>query len=159
MTLSEAKKKADEIISALFPYCKRVEIAGSIRREKPEVGDIEIVLIPDTSKPYQYREAINKYSKIKGDPLGKYTQRWHPSGVKIDFFICIPETWACNFFIRTGSAEFVHNIMKSCRNKKIQFIDARLFYSDTLTLVHNINEEIDVFKALGMEWVEPRERS
>jgi DNA polymerase/3'-5' exonuclease PolX len=37
---------AGRIVEALRPYCERIEIAGSLRREKPMVGDIEIVAIP-----------------------------------------------------------------------------------------------------------------
>lgn len=162
MRLPEAQKKAEEVRTALAPSCKRVEIAGSIRRECPEAGDIEIVLIPNTSKLFQYRDAINKYTKIKGDPLGKYTQRRHPSGCVIDVFVCTDKTWACVFFIRTGSANFIYRIM--CRQKEqlIRFHEGRLWdcnsdgsYNEPLT---GIDEEKDVFEALGMAWVEPRER-
>jgi len=34
------------IIASLNPYCKKIQIAGSIRREEKNPGDIDIVLIP-----------------------------------------------------------------------------------------------------------------
>lgn len=46
MPLAKAQKIAENVKSFLEPYCQRVEIAGSVRREKTEVGDIEIVVIP-----------------------------------------------------------------------------------------------------------------
>jgi DNA polymerase/3'-5' exonuclease PolX len=46
MNLSEARRIAERLAVQMRPYCKRVEIAGSIRREKPEVKDIELVAIP-----------------------------------------------------------------------------------------------------------------
>lgn len=38
-------RAADALAAALAPYCERIEIAGSIRRRKPEPSDIEIVAI------------------------------------------------------------------------------------------------------------------
>ncbi|MES1181962.1 MAG: hypothetical protein ABUL44_04115, partial [Flavobacterium sp.] len=49
MEYSKAKSIADKAILLLKEHCIRIEIAGSIRRKKSEVKDIEIVAIP---KPY-----------------------------------------------------------------------------------------------------------
>jgi DNA polymerase/3'-5' exonuclease PolX len=46
MELSRAREIAKRVLVLLRPFCERAEIAGSIRRGKPEVGDIEIVVIP-----------------------------------------------------------------------------------------------------------------
>ncbi len=37
---------ATRLCESLSPHCARLEIAGSLRRGKPEVGDIELVAIP-----------------------------------------------------------------------------------------------------------------
>lgn len=42
----EALEKAKELISLLSPFCSRIDLAGSIRREKDFCGDIEICCIP-----------------------------------------------------------------------------------------------------------------
>lgn len=44
--LQEATLIAKPIIMAMAPFCERIELAGSIRRLKPEVHDIEIVCVP-----------------------------------------------------------------------------------------------------------------
>lgn len=44
--LDTARETARALVAALGDTCERIEIAGSIRRGKPEVGDIEIVAIP-----------------------------------------------------------------------------------------------------------------
>jgi len=44
--LEEARKLAEDIRQHLSQACKRIEVAGSIRRQKPEVGDIELVAVP-----------------------------------------------------------------------------------------------------------------
>lgn len=48
LSLREAREVAATLIEALRPYCERVEVAGSIRRGKPFVNDIEIVCVPRT---------------------------------------------------------------------------------------------------------------
>src|SRR3972149_1812673 len=46
MKLKQAYGIAGGLVMALRPVCERVEIAGSIRRGKAEVKDIEIVCVP-----------------------------------------------------------------------------------------------------------------
>ncbi len=46
MELSKASIIAESIKRLLTGTCTRIEIAGSIRRRKQEVGDIEILCIP-----------------------------------------------------------------------------------------------------------------
>ncbi|GAF93472.1 unnamed protein product, partial [marine sediment metagenome] len=55
MIYEEAKQIADKYVELLRPMAKRIEIAGSIRREKPFVGDIEICMIPDPSKLFDLK--------------------------------------------------------------------------------------------------------
>ena len=44
--LAEGVKLANEVVALLETSCERLEVAGSIRRQKETVGDVEIVCIP-----------------------------------------------------------------------------------------------------------------
>ena len=44
--LARAERLAEHIAGLLEPACERIEIAGSIRRRKPEVGDLELLVVP-----------------------------------------------------------------------------------------------------------------
>lgn len=44
--LAVAQEAAETLRDLLAPACERIEIAGSIRRRKPEVKDIELVAVP-----------------------------------------------------------------------------------------------------------------
>ncbi|MDP2873417.1 MAG: hypothetical protein Q8P31_12890, partial [Bacillota bacterium] len=46
MELQKARVIAEELKMLLEPGCARIEIAGSIRRRKPDPGDIELLFIP-----------------------------------------------------------------------------------------------------------------
>jgi hypothetical protein len=49
MSLITAQRVAEEISGLLSPVCQRLVIAGSIRRERATVGDIELVIEPTYS--------------------------------------------------------------------------------------------------------------
>ena len=44
--LRQAAALARSLVTFLEPYCDRIEVAGSVRRQKADVGDIELVLVP-----------------------------------------------------------------------------------------------------------------
>lgn len=46
MRLDAAHREAQRLVELMAPYCERIAIAGSIRRGKPEVKDIELVALP-----------------------------------------------------------------------------------------------------------------
>ena len=159
MKLALALEIAERAKGRLFPYCHRIEIAGSIRREVPEPRDIELVCIPKGSELMNFSMMVKKWPKVKGEPTGKYTQRV-VDGMKLDLFICASlATWAVNFTIRTGSADFSHGLAIWARKNGCYFKDAQLWSSDGGThLVSGIEEEQDLFRFLGLKWVEPRDR-
>src|SRR5690348_6628702 len=115
MEYSKAKSIAEKIVSELKPHCERIEIAGSIRRKKPEVKDIEIVAIPKRYEIGLFETGIatvvNQWQKVKGELPCKYTQRILPEGIKLDLFFAEHENWGLIFAIRTGSAEYSHKVL------------------------------------------------
>lgn len=44
--IEQAKAMAVELLSHLYGFCERAQIAGSIRLGKPQVGDIELLYVP-----------------------------------------------------------------------------------------------------------------
>ena len=75
MTLERAKEIAEKVVSQLSPYCERIEIAGSVRREKPFPKDVEIVCIPRGKDYANFKRVIDGWTKIRGEATGKNTQR------------------------------------------------------------------------------------
>jgi len=160
MKFQQAKKIALKTIEQLRPHCERIEIAGSIRREKPEPNDIEIVAIPNLYDIGLFESGIatvvNRWQKVKGELPCKYTQRILPEGIKLDLFFATPENWGLIFAIRTGCAEYSHKILAT---RWVQFG----YKSKDGMLTRNgkeypVREEIELFKMLDLEWIEPRLR-
>lgn len=162
MELWKAKQIAEKVKSELSSYCERIEIAGSIRRQKPNVKDIEIVAIP---KPYDIgmfetgiAQIVNKWKKVKGELPCKYTQRVLPEGIKLDLFFTEPENWGLIYTIRTGSAEFSHQVLAVNWVKAgYKSIEGNLYRMEDMKKIA-IPEESDLFKLIGVKYVEPHLR-
>lgn len=160
--LSRALEIATRVVNELRPFCERIEIAGSIRRGKPEVKDIEIVAIP---KPYEVglfedgiASIVNQWQRIKGvmDGKTKYTQRLLPEGIKLDLFFAVPQNWGLILAIRTGSAEFSHKVLANGWAKKgYKSVDGMLTQGDR---IFDVREEADLFTRIGIEFVDPSKR-
>jgi DNA polymerase/3'-5' exonuclease PolX len=156
MKLQEAKKIAEKYLNLLSPYCSRFAIAGSVRREKPEVHDIEIVVIPNIQTIDYFCDEVNKLKKVKGEPKGKYTQRVLPEGINLDLFIATERNWGNIFAIRTGSADFSYKIL-ACGWVKAGYKSVNGMLTKNGQEIE-CREEEDLFKLIGVPFVEPRLR-
>jgi DNA polymerase/3'-5' exonuclease PolX len=161
MKLDQATEIAERVKSLLEPHCIRIEIAGSIRRRKKDVGDIEIVAIP---KPYDLglfasgiAPIVDKWEKVRGELPCKYTQRMLPEGIALDLFFATLNNWGLIYAIRTGSAEYSHRIL-ACGWSRAGYksVDGMLTRHGVICYV---KEELDLFRMAGVKWIEPEERN
>jgi len=122
-----AIKVAEEIVNILKPSCERIAIAGSLRRGKPTVGDIEILFVPRlaerpeglfdkriVSVADEVIEGLLKDGYFKKRPNKNGVFAWGKenklaihatSGIPVDLFSCPPPNWWVSLVIRTGSKE------------------------------------------------------
>lgn len=155
---------ATAVMEELRPHCLRIEIAGSIRRKKALVGDIEIVAIP---KPYTTGVSesgialvVNKWVKVKGEmEFGKtkYTQRTLPAGIALDLFIADETNWGLIFAMRTGSADFSHKVLASGWVSRGFKSIGGYMTRDGEKL--EVKEEVDLFRIAGVLFKESSERN
>ena len=161
---STANAIALGVVEQLKPYCTRIEIAGSIRRKKAEIGDIEIVAIP---KPYStglledgIASVVNKWEKVKGEMeygKTKYTQRILPSGIKLHLFFAEEGNWGSIFAIRTGSADYSHYVLANGWVRQgFKSIGGFLWRGEEK---YEVREEKDLFQMIGIRYVEPEKRN
>jgi len=162
--LTEAQAIAVELLLELKPHCERIEIAGSIRRNKVDVGDIDLVMIPKKYETGLFSTGIatilDKFEKVKGDLLYGQTRnaiRIHPKGIKIDCYFCEPENYGLIKTIRTGSENFNRTVLIPSINRAgYKCIEGYLTYE---TEMIEVKEEKDLFKIIGLGYVEPQKRS
>ena len=162
--IAEARAIAEEIVEELKPYCEKIEIVGSIRRNKEEVSDIDLIMIPKKYESGLFSTGIatvlDKFEKGKGELEYGRTRnviRIHPIGIKIDCYFCEPENYGLIKAIRTGSGNFNRAVLIPAINRSgHKCIDGYLTYeSETV----EVREETDLFRLIGLSYVEPESRS
>ncbi len=157
MELERAKKIADEVIARLQPYCSRIQIVGSIRRHKPTVKDIDIVLIPSDAWKLE-GEVLAIARPFRPRLSGGKLKRVGYNGVQVDLYCATPETWATLLLIRTGSKE--NNIrLVTLAKKKGWHLSASgegLFNGNGRRVAGDSEESI--YEALGLPYQRPEER-
>ena len=174
--LAAAETLAQDIITLVTPAMDRVEVAGSIRRRKPVVGDIEIVGIPaDRERLIKLLSCTGMHIKpgvpgvVQWTPKSdaKYLRLHLSVGVNLDFFLGTPENWGGLFLMRTGSGVdangnsfngFTPGIFS--RWKKVSG-GGRMTGAQPTTVAGEqlpLREEGDFFDLLGMDFVPPVER-
>lgn len=182
---ADAMAAANAVVDLLSPHCQRIEVAGSLRRGSPDVGDIEIVCIPARGAVFgsPFGDSVRRYLasavteragwRYRLDKRGRHTfgesncyMRFEHAGrsYPVDIFMAAgPESWGALYFVRTGPQAF---IQAACTRAN------RLGYSLRPYLglekvepsgkegdIIWLHEERAVFHALGMPWREPSERT
>ncbi|MBA7511356.1 DNA polymerase/3'-5' exonuclease PolX [subsurface metagenome] len=155
IALERAQKIADEVVKLLSPYCKRIEVAGSVRRRKPWVNDVDLVVVP--------HDLWNLHHEIMGlgtmKMSGSKIMRVMVGDVQVDIYVASEETWATLLLIRTGSKE--NNIrLASLAKRKGWHLAASgdgLFNEKGERIAGD--SEQSLFEALGLPYKEPWERS
>jgi DNA polymerase/3'-5' exonuclease PolX len=158
---------AQRIIKGIAPYCERVEIAGSLRRKRPLIGDIEIVALPKRQldllgEPSKLPTMLDMFLRARlCDDLVKDGDKYKQfpyAGHQVDLFLpASADHWGCIFLIRTGSYEFNQWLMSVQQRKAgVLFRDGLLRNGRGITIP--TPEEGDVFKALGLPFIAPELR-
>jgi len=171
MELEKAKVIAEQVKALLEPACERITIAGSIRRRKPDPGDIELLCIP------KYNAGIidqldgviglligqeilglrrNKLGSTIYGPKNKLLVHLE-SGIGVDVFSTTQEQWPVALFVRTGGKETNKEIAARALARGLRFhAYGRGFTTPNGEIV--CHSEREVFEAVGFGYLEPWER-
>lgn len=171
MTNHQALTLAEIIVGALQPMCQRIEIAGSIRRGRPVVNDIDLVILAKPGQEEAIKARVQQRCRVVtvGDcafisalPLPRGYPH-HEQEIQIDIWFARPEqkdllemtptNFGTLLLCRTGSKE--HNIRLASRAQALGLHwqphqgvvrDCRVIASAT---------EADVFAALQLPVIPP----
>lgn len=138
LPLNQAQPLAEKIADDLRPVCERVEIAGSVRRQRADVGDLELVAIPKFSKSLlpdvpgvslldMHLVALcgqGRLQRATATPIEEllikpfYIPALMRGGVffKLEINVATEDNWPVLLAIKTGPAEFSHRLVAHSDN-------------------------------------------
>jgi DNA polymerase (family 10) len=167
----EVEPLAFKLVQTLDPFCSKVEVAGSFRRGRETINDLDIVVQPKPApvgaldswsgmiKALRYE--FDAVTEKQGDKLATlyvpFNSKEVPGHVQVDLYRADPNTWGILLLVRTGSKEF--NVFLC--NRAIS-MGLRLQYSQGLVdgqgrVVAGRTEQ-EVFEKLGLPFVLPQDR-
>ncbi|MCS7254124.1 MAG: DNA polymerase/3'-5' exonuclease PolX [Armatimonadota bacterium] len=157
--LDIAWKIADYIIGelVLLPQAKLILPAGSLRRMKETIGDVDILVATNDSEP-----VMDKFVSLDGvrDVLAKGTTKssvLFEHGLQVDVRAVHPESFGAAAQYFTGSKD--HNISLRERGIKLglKINEYGVFREPTDEKIAGETEE-GVYEALGLLWIPPEMR-
>lgn len=175
--LLKAEELANKIVKHISPAMVRCQVAGSVRRKKPVVGDIEIVGLPaDGEELVRLLGEVGTPIKpgVPGvvpwplKPSGKYMRLHLPEiGCNLDLFNAHELNWGGVLLMRTGSGVdakgntfngFTPGIFS--RWKKMSGGGRMIGCQPTRPSGEQLplREEQDFFDLLGLDFIPPHER-
>ena len=177
MRLEDARFLAEKVCAVLRPFCERVVVAGSVRRGRAEVNDVDIVAMP---KPVDLPGALGGTahfgeSQVWKDLVPKALVKWglkleasgqellrlsFPlTGFQVDVYRARPETWGVILLVRTGSKEHNVKLCTLARSKGLKLSACEGVVSqDGFGQIIASKTEEEIFAALGLAFVEPKDR-
>ena len=129
---------------------KKAEIAGSYRRRKDTVGDLDIVAAgSDGTKGIAGFIAYDEVARVvsRGETRSTVILR---SGLQVDLRIVAPESFGAALHYFTGSK--AHSIACRRRAKGLRMNEYGLFRGDKRQAS---NSETEIYDALGLPWIAP----
>jgi len=157
MTLAQAIQVADEFLNALkkLPDTKTVSVAGSLRRQKETVRDIDILVI--SQKPHKIIHSFTSLPYVAGILAKGETKASVRTSddVQVDCRVEAEKSFGAALLYFTGSKNFNIKLRQLAIKKGLKINEYGVFKNNRF-MVGKTEEEI--FKILDMAYVEPELR-
>jgi DNA polymerase (family 10) len=151
--VGEAMRQAEQIIESLRGSVSRIGYAGSLRRMKDQVRDIDILAVAPPGIMAVLREQPYVSDVIAtGD---KKTSVLTTSGIQVDLRVVPDESWGAAMQYFTGSKEHNVAVREIAVKKGWKLSEYGLFDGDTVLAAHT---EEDIYDKLGLQYVPPTMR-
>src|SRR5665213_2690475 len=155
--LSFAERAAEELVEYLkaVPGVEKVTPAGSLRRAKETVGDLDLLVTgPGAAEALEKFVAHPRVHEVLGKGPNKASIKFGLEGLQVDLRALATESYGAALLYFTGSKE--HNIVLRSRAQKMgltlnEYALARL---DDESPVASATEE-EIYKVLGLDWIPP----
>jgi DNA polymerase (family 10) len=152
LLLSEAYPVASEIVSLLLsqPFVKRADPAGSLRRMKETIGDIDILCAsndPASVMDYFASLPLVTYVVAKGDKKSSIVVK---NSLQVDLRVVAPDEYGAALQYFTGSKEHNVHLRDIAKRRGLKISEYGVFKVETGEKIAGATEE-DVYWTLDMQ--------
>jgi hypothetical protein len=159
----------EALIARLTPFCEMITAAGSYRRERQTIGDLEIVAIPGEHLHAELDKMVET-GEIQKSPLrsgwGKKQRKFDYQGFKIDLYMCDQDNAGYILWVRTGNNDGgdgnarVLSYINRCRERgydkpQFELHDGYVWHRGVKL---HIPDETTFYALLGLPVIPPGER-
>ena len=154
--IDAAAAVAEEIVAALSAVdgCERCTYAGSLRRMRETIGDIDILATARSSRALMAAfVALPQVAEVLVRGQKKTSVRT-TGGLQVDLRVVPPEAWGAALQYFTGSKEHNVRVREIAVRKGLKLSEYGLFRVEDGSLIVSATEE-EVYERLGLAWIPP----
>lgn len=142
---------SNSLVKSLNPYCKKIQVAGSIRRKEKNPIDIDIVMIPKD------KEKLKEFLMKKGKYMqgGEHESTWKIKGITIELYYTISDEWGAALLAYSSKKGSGIGLRMVAKRKGLKLNNHGLF-KDGKRIASKTEREI--YKALGRPYKKPEDR-
>jgi DNA polymerase (family 10) len=159
MPLGRALPLAQELVRELerLREVRQLSVAGSIRRRKETVGDIDILVT--SARPEKVMDAFTRLPQVaevleRGETKASIR---HREGIQVDLRVVEPEAFGAALAYFTGSKQHNIRIREMAQKRGLKISEYGVFKEATGKRVAGKTEE-EVYAAVGLPWIPPELR-
>lgn len=156
LLLGTAMDVAEQIVAELsaIPGCLRCTYAGSLRRMRETVGDVDILVAAEDSAPFM--DALGKLPQTaeviaQGE---KKTSIRTTKGLQVDLRVLPLSAWGAGLQYFTGSKEHNIRVREMAVRHKLKLSEYGLFHAGSGKMIVSETEE-EIYARLGLPWIPP----
>lgn len=165
---------AEQIVTPLLEYLRKaaeirqVEVAGSYRRKRETIGDLDILVSCRNPKPVMnHFQGYHRIMRVEQAGKTQSTVQLD-SGMKVDLRIVPQQSYGAALYAFTGSQAHNLAIRKLGIERGVRINEHGIFRMPKKSLVKNSRKEDgkriggqteeEIFSAVGLEWIPPELR-
>ncbi|MGW7364986.1 DNA polymerase/3'-5' exonuclease PolX [Streptomyces sp. NPDC054841] len=154
--LNAAMDSAEQIVAELSQIkgCEGCTYAGSLRRMRETIGDIDILVAADASAPFMEALGALPYTAEVIAHGEKKTSIRTTKGLQVDLRVLPPDSWGAGLQYFTGAK--AHNIRtrEIAVRHKLKLSEYGLFDAKSGKKITSETEE-EIYGRLGLPWIPP----
>ncbi|WP_431046242.1 DNA polymerase/3'-5' exonuclease PolX [Streptomyces sp. P1-3] len=154
--LSAAMDVAEQVVSELSRVtgCEGCTYAGSLRRMKETIGDVDVLVAAARSAPFMDAFSGLPYTAEVIAHGEKKTSIRTTKGLQVDLRVLPPDSWGAGLQYFTGSKAHNIRIREMAVRHKLKLSEYGLFHAKSGRKITSQTEE-EIYDRLGLPWIPP----